>query len=247
MSDKTKIIISIIVGISFVLGAITLGCYFNKAKGPVKTVSVVGLAERDFVSDLIVWDFNYKTKDMNQKAAYDQIKKMNETVKAYLISKGIPENEIQFKRTQCEESYRYEYSREAQRSFDVFQGYEMTQNVRIESKDVEKVENLYKDIAELLDEGINVNTWGPNYYYTKLADLKIEMLAEATKDARNRAETITKNAGTQIAGLKVANMGVFQITAPNSSDEDYSWGGAFNTSSKNKRASINMRLTYFVK
>ena len=86
MSDKTKIIISVIVGISFVLGAIVLGCYFNKAKGPVKTVSVVGLAERDFVSDLIVWDFNYKTKDMNQKAAYDQIKKMNETVKAYLLS-----------------------------------------------------------------------------------------------------------------------------------------------------------------
>ena len=247
MSDKTKIIISVIVGISFVLGAIALGCYFNKAKGPVKTVSVVGLAERDFVSDLIVWDFNYKTKNMNQKTAYDQIKKMNETVKAYLISKNIPENEIQFQRTQCEESYRYEYDANAKRSFDVFQGYEMTQNVRIESKDVEKVENLYKDIAELLDEGINVNTWGPNYYYTKLADLKIEMLAEATKDARNRAETITKNAGSRIAGLKVANMGVFQITAPNSSDEDYSLGGAFNTSSKNKRASINMRLTYFVK
>ena len=187
MSDKTKIIISVIVGISFVLGAIALGCYFNKAKGPVKTVSVVGLAERDFVSDLIVWDFNYKTKNMNQKAAYDQIKKMNETVKAYLISKNIPENEIQFQRTQCEESYRYEYDANAKRSFDVFQGYEMTQNVRIESKDVELVENLYKDIAELLDEGINVNTWGPNYYYTKLADLKIEMLAEATKDARNRA------------------------------------------------------------
>lgn len=247
MSDKTKVLISIIVGVCFVCGAIALGIAFYQAKAPTKTVSVVGLAERDFVSDLIVWDFNYKTKDMNQKAAYDQIKKMNETVKAYLVSKGIPESEIQFKRTQCEESYRYEYDANAKRSFDVFQGYEMTQSVRIESKDVEKVENLYNDIAELLDEGINVNTWGPNYYYTKLADLKIEMLADATKDARNRAETITKNAGSHLAGLKVANMGVFQITAPNSSDEDYSWGGAFNTSSKNKRASINMRLTYYVK
>lgn len=247
MSDKTRIIISIIVGVCFVLGASSLGFYFYKTKAPVRTVSVVGLAEQEFVSDLIVWDFNYKTKDMNQKVAYEQIKKMNETVKKYLISKGLPEKEIQFQRSQCEESYRYEYDREAGRNYSIFQGYEMTQYVRIESKDVEKVENLYKDIAELLDEGINVITTGPNYYYTKLADLKITMLEKATKDARNRAEAITKNAGTKIAGLKVANMGVFQITAPNSSDEDYSWGGTFNTSSKNKCATINMRLTYFVK
>ena len=81
----------------------------------------------------------------------------------------------------------------------------------------------------------------------ELADLKIEMLANATKDARNRAETIAKNAGASLGGLKTANMGVFQITAPNSSNEDYSWGGTFNTSSKQKRASINMRLTYYVR
>ncbi len=247
MSDKTRIIISVIVGVCFVLGSIAIGVAFYQAKAPTKTVSVIGLAERDFTSDLIVWDFNYSTKDMDQKTAYEQIKKMNQTVKEYLIGKGIPENEIHFKAIQCNPNYRYEYDRNSERSFDVFEGYSITQNVRIESKNVEKVEKLYQNIAELLDEGINVNTYGPDYYYTKLADLKIEMLAEATQDARNRAETITKNAGSKLAGLKVANMGVFQITAPNSSDEDYSWGGAFNTSSKNKRASINMRLTYYVK
>ena len=73
------------------------------------------------------------------------------------------------------------------------------------------------------------------------------MLAKASEDARTRAETIVKNAGGKIKGLQSANMGVFQITAPNSSDEDYSWGGTFNTSSKAKRASINMRLTYLLK
>ena len=102
-------------------------------------------------------------------------------------------------------------------------------------------------LVELLDEGVNVEAYSPDYYYTKLSDLKMEMLAEATQDARMRAETITANAGSSLGALKIANTGVFQITAPNSSDEDYTWGGAFNTSSKNKRASVNMRLTYYVK
>ena len=78
-------------------------------------------------------------------------------------------------------------------------------------------------------------------------DLKLEMLAEASKNARERAETITKNAGGKLGDLKTATTGVFQITAPNSADEDYSWGGAFNTSSKQKHVSINMRQTYYVK
>jgi len=43
-----------------------------------------------------------------------------------------------------------------------------------------------------------------------------------------------------------ADMGVFQITAPNS-NEDFSYGGAFNTSSKNKKASITIRINYSIK
>ena len=119
--------------------------------------------------------------------------------------------------------------------------------MRIESQDVEKVEKISREITELLDKGINLDNNDVSYYYTKLSDLKIEMLAEATDNAKQRAQTIAKSAGSRLGGLQTANMGVFQITAPNSADEDYSWGGTFNTSSKKKRASINMRLTYNVK
>lgn len=83
----------------------------------------------------------------------------------------------------------------------------------------------------------------PRYYYTKLSDLKIEMIRLATEDARIRAETIAENSGGTLGKLKSANMGVFQITGQNS-NEDYSWGGAFNTHVKNKTAPITMRLVY---
>ena len=85
----------------------------------------------------------------------------------------------------------------------------------------------------------------PRYYYTRLADLKIEMISKATEDARIRAEKIADNSGGRLGELQSAKMGVFQITGQNS-DETYSWGGAYNTSSKNKTASITMRLEYLV-
>jgi hypothetical protein len=72
------------------------------------------------------------------------------------------------------------------------------------------------------------------------------MIADATKDAKERAEKIAENAGSSLGNLKKATMGVIQITAPNS-NEDYSYGGTFNTDSKEKEASITIKLEYQVK
>jgi len=108
---------------------------------------------------------------------------------------------------------------------------------------VELIEKVAREITELLNRGVQFNSTPPRYYYTKLADLKIEMISKATEDAKLRAERIAKNAGGKLGKLKKADMGVFQITGRNSG-EDYSWSGAYNTSSKKKTASITMRLDY---
>ena len=119
----------------------------------------------------------------------------------------------------------------------------MTQSFEVQSKSVDLVEQTSREVSKLIDAGIELNSHSPQYYYTQLAALKIKMIEEATKDAKNRAETIAKNGGGSLGDLTYASMGVFQITAENSSDE-YSWGGSFNTSSKRKTASITMRLNY---
>ena len=77
----------------------------------------------------------------------------------------------------------------------------------------------------------------------KLADLKVEMISKATSDAKARAEKIAENSGGKLGELLSAKMGIFQITGQNS-NENYSWGGAFNTSSKEKTASITIKLEY---
>ncbi|MCQ2294569.1 MAG: SIMPL domain-containing protein [Bacteroidales bacterium] len=243
---KKAIIYSVsIFSIAMVICVFLGGKYLVKARGHERTISVVGKAERDFVSDLIVWDFSYNVLDSEMKQGYASIKEINKTVSDYLASKGVDTKDIQFRTLDCNKENEYHYNNG--NSYYTFLGYRLNQYVRIESNDVDKVEKISREMAELLDRGINLESNSLSYYYTKLSDLKIEMLSEASSDAHNRAETIAKSAGSHLSGLKEGNMGVFQITAPNSADEDYTWGGAFNTTSKIKRASINMRLTYYVR
>lgn len=244
MNNKS-VTIAIIVGIAFFLAALALGIAFYQTKKPVKTVSVVGLAEKDFTSDLIVWNIQYDVIENDMKTSYTKIKEQAAIVKEFLMSKGIKDSEMDFKNISTDRKIDGHW--ENGHWVEKFVGYESRQTVRIESKDVDKIEKVIRAISELYEQNINIDSWNPEYYYTKLADLKIEMLAEASKNARERAETITKNAGGRLGDLKTATTGVFQITAPNSADEDYSWGGAFNTSSKQKHVSINMRQTYYVK
>lgn len=241
---RQNIIIAAILGVAFVLAAAVMSITFYKIKTPKKTISVIGLAEKDFVSDLIVWDFYYNAHQFAMKDAYADMKAQTAKVKQYLQDKEINNSEIIFDAISTTNDYRYEWEGDHQKSY--FNGYILSQKVRVTSKDVEKIEKVAREITELIDKGITIRSEAPQYFYTKLSDLKIEMLAEATEDAKHRAETITQHSGASIDKLQTASMGVFQITAPNSADDDYTWGGTFNTSSKMKRASINMRLTYSV-
>src|SRR5690606_40695998 len=78
-----------------------------------------------------------------------------------------------------------------------------------------------REITELLNKGIQFYSQSPRYYYTKLADLKIEMISKATADAKHRADMIAENSGGKLGELISAKMGIFQITGQNSRSEEH--------------------------
>lgn len=216
--------------------------YKNRAKVS-QSISVTGAGEENFSSDLIVWRANFSKKDYELKTAYANLNKDQNTIRKYLISKGIQGDEIVFDAVEIQKDYFNEYDENGQLRSSVFNGYSLTQSLKIQSKNVDRVESISREVTELIDAGIELNSFAPDYYYTKLATLKIKMIEAATKDAKNRAEKIAMNAGGALGTLKSAEMGVFQITGENTS-EDFSWGGNFNTSSKKKTANITIRLKY---
>jgi hypothetical protein len=239
-----KHISAIIFSIAIVIAAYFLGNAYVQRANPPQVISVTGLGNENFTSDLIVWEGAFTAFNSNLKTAFEQLRGDKEIVKDYLVSKGIPEENLIFNSVQTTEQRDNKYEG-GNYVGSIFRGYSLTQSVQIESKDVALIEQVAREITELLNKGVPFTSSPPRYYYTQLADLKIKMIAQATEDARIRAENIAKNAGGNLGDLLSAQMGVFQITGQNS-DEAYSWGGAYNTASKNKTASITMRLEYKV-
>ncbi|WP_339653741.1 SIMPL domain-containing protein [uncultured Salegentibacter sp.] len=237
-----KYISAIIFAIAIVLAAWFLGESYVSRANPDGVISVTGSGSENFTSDLIVWEGSFSRMSANLEQAYNELNRDKETVRTYLIDKGINEENIVFNSVQTSEQRENQYQN-GNYVGSIFQGYQLTQNVKIESNDVELVEGVAREITELLNKGVQFNSTPPRYYYTKIANLKIEMISKATEDARLRAEKIAENSGGSLGELKNANMGVFQITGQNSG-EDYSWSGTYNTADKKKTASITMRLDY---
>lgn len=241
-----KTLTAAIFAIAIVIASIVLGNAFMNRNRTEQTISVNGLGKEDFTSDLIVWEGRFVKENTDLQQAYTDLAQDKEIVSNYLISKGIQPENLVFTAVNTRRNTRPTYSANGNYIGEDFIGFILEQNVQINSKDVEQVEKVSREVTELLNKGVQFYSEAPRYYYTKIEDLKIEMISRATENARLRAEKIAENSGASLGELVDANMGVFQITGQNSG-EDYSWGGAFNTSSKDKTTSITMRLTYKVK
>lgn len=234
---------AIIIAVSLLAGAFIVGKAYNYKFKTKNTVSVLGSSQHDFTADLIVWSATFTRTSMDLKDAYASLKSDEKAVKSYLQGKNISDKEMVFSSIVIDKQYNYSYDPNGRQTGTTFIGYQLKQTVKIESKNLDGVEKISREITELLQSGIELSSQEPLYYYTKLSDLKINLLAKASADAYNRATTIAKNANSQLGNIRKATMGVFQITGQYS-NEDYSYGGAFNTTSKSKTASITVRLEY---
>lgn len=206
-------------------------------------INVTGLGKKDFKSDLVIWSGNFEVKGNTLEQASLLLNTEKETVKKYLLNKGVESEQIVFSAVDIRKDFIKTYFENGNLKDEVFKGYILHQKVKIESNEVDKIEEISRSVTELAKNGISFYSYSPQYYYTRLSELKIEMVAAATKDARIRAEQIAVNANTKIGDLRYAKMGIFQIIAQNS-NEDLSWGGTFNTSSKMKTATITMKLQF---
>lgn len=243
MKSNQLLIVSIL-SVCLIISVIIVANAIKNRNASNNVIVVTGMAERNFESDLIVWKSQFTVKDMNLTAAYAELKKQSEATRKFLESKGIAQSEMTFSAAEIAKEYVYINSNG--NTISNFDGYRLTQRIRISSTDVPKVESISREVTELINSGIEITSLAPEYYYTKLSDLKIAMLANAAQDGYVRAKTIAENGEGRLGKMVHSAMGVFQIVAQNSS-EDYSWGGTFNTSSKKKTATITVRMQYQVK
>lgn len=232
----------LIIGLSVIISVIVLSfaiTYYGRSKD---TISVTGLGETTFTSDMIVWSGQLSVEAYDRQTAYKQIEADQKKVAEYLAQKGIADSEVTFSFVSADKQYASRYE-DGKYVGSYFTNYRLTQTFKVTSNDVDKVEKVSREISQLISAGIDIDSWTPEYYYTKLDDLKLTVIEEASKDARARAESIVANAGASLGKASNASLGVFQITS-STGDEEYSYGGTFNTASKEKKARITVRMTY---
>ncbi len=212
-----------------------------------RTISVKGMASRSFTSDFVVWSCAINQKAPTPQEGMKIIERQRNEVLEYLRSKGIQDSEIETSPVSYSENTSSFWDNGSDRYITIKDGYNISVTIKISSESIDRVEAVAQSIGDLLGQGIMIDSYSPLYYYTKLADLKLEMLGEAASDARSRAEQIAKESNAVVGKLKSSSMGVFQILGKYSSEEEYSWGGTFNTSSKEKTATITVSSIFSLK
>ena len=236
----------LIIGAAIVVSAWLLARAYTYKYHAQETIVVTGLGETEFSSDLIVWNGFITAEAQNVEAGYAQIESSKKKVYDYLLSKGIAAEAVVFQFVNGTKQYEPVYSANGSWAGQRFTGYRLSQGFTVESKSVDAVENVSREISSLIAQGVSIEAMQPDYYYTKLDDVKLSLIEKASADARVRAEKIAVNAGAKLGGVASARMGVFQITGANT-NEEFSAGGSFNTANRNKKARITMRIEYRIR
>lgn len=201
--------------VALVLSSIVGAWAYTHAKNGEQVITVTGSARKRIKSDLVVWRAGVSYQAPQLSDAYKALSDNVPKVKQYLISKGVAENQITI--SSISSTTMHAKNSNGEETGEIT-GYSLRQELMVRSTDVDKVEKLAREATELINQGILLESSPPEYLYTKLGDLKIEMLAEAAKDAKVRAQQIASSTGSSIGSVRTARMGVMQITPADSND-----------------------------
>ena len=227
--------------IGLVMSSIIFGWFFSKTKKSDEAIAVTGSARKRIKSDLVVWSAGVSSEAPQLAEAYRQTSESIPRVKQYLISKGVPDNQITI--SSITTTTLKKHDNEGNETSEIT-GYLLRQQVEVRSTDVDKIAQIAREATELINQGILLESNAPQYLYTRLGDLKIEMLGEAAKDAKVRAEKIADSTGNKIGAVRSAKMGVMQITSADSTE--VSDAGISDTSSIDKDVTAVVNISFAV-
>jgi hypothetical protein len=176
-------------------------------------ISVTGSAQKDVDSDLVVWHGGFQVEDSTLVKAQEKwaqdLAKVETFLKGHNITNYVLDSVLA-------SEVKAQPSREGGELKTV--GYSLSQNIQFSSTNADEVAVLGRDSVLLVREGVLFTSRNPDFIYTRMAQEKVSMLAEATRDAKVRADQISSQGGRSLGPLRSARMGVFQITPRHSTE-----------------------------
>jgi len=234
----------------FLLGA-TLALGFTMAayllSGAIRSfkdesgIKVKGYAETVVKADAARWRLVVTDRSKDLKDCYDKLAKDTAVVRAKLVEYGFTEAETNFFAAHVDEEVRL--TEKDKRTNDI-EFYRLTQIIEVTTGKPDAIDKASKKITEVLAQGVNIASEQPQFTFTKLEGLKLELLGAASKNAYERAQVIASKAGGRIGRLRSASQGVFQIVPVGSTEtSDY---GAYDTSTIDKTVKAVVTIDFML-
>jgi len=235
------IVISALVLATGIVAGLWLHAWQNGLSQSNDAISITGSAKIKATSDLVKWTagFSLQADLSNIKQKLDEMNSNVGKIRGFIKNYDLKDENITFVPLTTDPIY------ETIPGYGMSQnviGYNIRQEVRVESPDISKVEKLTQEVRKLIDQGVVPEYQRTEYYYTKLTDLRPQVFAEATKDAQIKAAAIASVTGVKVGKLKVAKTGVIQVLPPNSTDIS-DWG-QYDLSTKEKEVSGTVTVTF---
>ncbi|WP_100657437.1 SIMPL domain-containing protein [Alteromonas flava] len=208
---------SLVLGICFIVGcgvlAVTLKQAALEVKSFERTVNVKGLSEREYPADVVIWPIQFNAASNDLSALYQQMEVHAEKISAFLEARGIDRTELTVSAPTIIDKSAQQYGAAARAEFR----YAALQTVTVYSTAISRVRELQTELSVLGKQGI-VFTGGDyntqtEYLFTRLNDVKPEMIEEATRKAREVAQKFAKDSDSQLGKIRRASQGQFSISA----------------------------------
>ena len=186
---------------------------FKNAQKAQQSIVVKGKATKKVKSDRGNWWITVKGTGKTIQEAHKTLADGMDRVDSFLTRNGFAADEIS--RGAIATTVFYDRDEEGNRTRDVIE-YELSQQYTVSTQNVEMIADTAGSVTDLLKDGVFVIGGTPSYTYSGVSDVKVEILADAAKNARIRAEEVTLKAGGNVTEIKDIRQGVIQITTPNS-------------------------------
>ncbi len=223
--NRSAVLPAVIVGLCLVLG-LALGGYFvgkgaARFRSDVRIVTVKGLVEREVKADQAVWTLGLRRASESLQDAHARISADRDAAVAFLRKQGFAETEIERQPTRTVDKLAREYGQP--QAADRFR-YVVTTSVVVKTPNVDLVRTALGVTEELLKAGVVLDgeregAANPRYVVSKFNDLRPQLLADATKNARATAQQFAADSGAQVGGIRSANQGSIQIFGMDGNDE----------------------------
>ena len=244
MSENEKqrslslIVSAAILAIAMGLGLNQVGSGFASRSG--EGISVTGSARVNVSADKAVWTLNAEQVAPTISESVKRVENATVAVSKYLTDGGVPSDSIELGSVSAYAQEEFLNGNNTGRILN----YRGSRTITVRSTDVQLIKKLSSGIGSLLQSGVSVTNYGPQYYVSKLSELRPELLKQAMEDAQVRAKAIVEATGGKVGNVMSVRSGPFQVTSPDSVDT--SSGGYYDTSTIEKTITSTVTVSFKV-